>query len=238
MRFKFLVYTLIISLLSQTCKEEKTIEFKEINVTTSTNKIVEINIPEAFGDEEVSNVINKRINLVIISSLNVGEENSTSSMTVSESIDLFNKEYTTFKADFPESIMEWDAQIDGEIMYQSDEIVSIAITTYLNTGGAHGNLIIEFLNFDVYTGKQLKNEDLFQDYINFTEIAKDYFNEEIAYKKELYFEPDNFKLPENIGFNDEGAILLYNTYEIAPYSSGVTEINIPWEDLQNTLNFL
>jgi hypothetical protein len=238
MRFKFLVYTLIISLFSQTCQEEKTLEFKEINVTTSTNKVVEINIPEAFGNQEVSDKINKRINQIIISSLSINDDTETSSLTISETIDLFNKEYSSFKNDFPESVMEWDAQVDGEIMYQSDEIVSIAITTYLNTGGAHGNLIIKFLNFDVYTGKQLKNEDLFQDYISFTEIAKDYFNEEIADKKEMYFEPDNFKLPENIGFNDEGVILLYNTYEVAPYASGITEISIPWEDLQSTLNFL
>lgn len=238
MRFKFLVYTLIISLLSQTCQEEKTLEFKEINVTTTTNKIVEINIPEAFGDQEVSDKINKRINQVIISSLTTNDKIETSSLTISETIDLFNKEYNAFKTDFPDSVMEWDAQIDGEIMYQSDEIVSIAITTYLNTGGAHGNLVIKFLNFDVYTGKQLKNEDLFQNYLSFTEIAKEYFNEEIADKKELYFEPDNFKLPENIGFNEEGAILLYNTYEIAPYSSGITEINIPWNELQSSLNYL
>ena len=238
MRFKFLVYTLIISLFSQTCKEEKALEFKEINVTTSTNKVVEINIPEAIGDEEVANAINKRINQIIVSSLIPKSDDKSTSMTVTESIDLFNNEYVAFKTDFPESVMEWDAQIDGEIMYQSDEVVSIAITSYMNTGGAHGNLIINFLNFDVYTGKHLKNEDLFQDYLSFTEIAKDYFNEEIADKKELYFEPDNFKLPKNIGFNDGGVIILYNTYEIAPYSSGITEINIPWEDLQSTLNFL
>jgi len=238
MRYKFIIYTLIISLFSQTCKEEKALEFKEINITTVSNKIVEINIPEALGDLEISNAINNTINKVIIASLNPKEEPNLSTGTVSKSIDFFNKEYIDFKKDFPESAMEWDAQIDGEIMYQSDEIVSIALTSYMNTGGAHGSLVITFLNFDVYTGIQLKNEDLFEDYLSFKEIAKDYFNEEIADKKDLYFEPDNFKLPENIGFNYEGVILLYNTYEIAPYSSGITEINIPWNDLDTTLNFL
>jgi hypothetical protein len=238
MRYKFIIYTLIISLFSQTCKEEKALEFKEINITTDSNKIVEINIPEAIGDVEISTSINNTINKVIIASLYPKEETNSSTATVNKSIDFFNKEYIDFKNDFPESAMEWDAQIDGEIMYQSDEIVSIALTSYMNTGGAHGSLVITFLNFDVFTGKQLKNEDLFEDYLSFKEIAKEYFNEEIADKKDLYFEPDNFKLPENIGFNDEGVILLYNTYEIAPYSSGITEINIPWNDLETSLNFL
>ena len=59
----------------------------------------------------------------------------------------------------------------------------------------------------VHTGEQLKNEALFRDYLSFTEIANEYFNEEIADKKELYFEPDNFKLPElsfTFSFNQLG----------------------------------
>jgi len=238
MRYKFIIYTLIVSLFSQTCKEEKALEFKEINITTDSNKIVEINIPEALGDIEISNAINNSINKTIIYLLSPKEELNSSSLTISQCIDFFNNEYNDFRNDFPDSVMEWEAQIDGEIMYQSDEVVSIAITSYMNTGGAHGSLIITFLNFDSYSGKLLKKGDLFHDYLSFTEIAKDYFNKEIADKKELYFEPDNFKLPENIGFNDEGVILLYNTYEIAPYSSGVTEINIPWNDLEASLNYL
>ena len=38
-------------------------------------------------------------------------------------------------------------------------------------------------------------------------------------------------LPENIGFSDEGVILLYNVYEIAPYSEGITEFTIPFEEV-------
>jgi hypothetical protein len=238
MRFKILVYAIIFSLISQTCKEEKTVEFKEVTKTTNTNKLVEINIPEAIGKEDISKAINKSINQLVIHSLNVNDETGSEPKTVEESIDTFNKEYTAFKTNFPDSVIAWEAQIDGEVMYQSTDVISISITNYLNTGGAHGILTISFLNFNAQTGKLLKNEDLFEDYLAFTKLAKTYFNEEIADKKDQYFEPDNFKLPENIGFNEEGVILLYNTYEVAPYSSGITEIHIPWEDLQTTLNFL
>jgi hypothetical protein len=238
MRFKIFVYAIIISLISQTCKEEKTVEFKEVSKTTNTNKLVEINIPEAIGYEDIPKAINKSINQLVIRSLNTNEDAGSEPKTVEESIDAFNNEYTAFKTDFPDSAMAWEAQIDGEVMYQSADIISISITSYLNTGGAHGNLTISFLNFNTQTGKLLKNEDLFEDYLAFTNMAKTYFNEEIADKKDQYFEPDNFKLPENIGFNEEGVILLYNTYEVAPYASGITEIHIPWEDLQTSLNFL
>jgi len=72
----------------------------------------------------------------------------------------------------------------------------------------------------------------------FKTVAEDYFNDQIADKKELYFEPDNFVLPQNIGFNDTGVILLYNSYEVAPYSTGLTEFTIPFDDLVPYLNFM
>ncbi|MCX7546440.1 DUF3298 and DUF4163 domain-containing protein [Xanthomarina sp. F1114] len=238
MRFKIFFYVILFSLVSQTCKEEKTIEFKEVNKTTTTNKLVDINIPEASGDDTVSIAINNTVNQLIINSLNTNEPDGSAPKNIEESIDSFNKEFNRFKTDFPDAVVTWEAQIDGEVMYQSPDIISMAITTYLNTGGAHGNLSISFLNFNAQTGKQLKNEDLLEDHLAFIEIAKTYFDEEIADKKELYFEPENFKLPENIGFSEEGVILLYNTYEIAPYSSGITEILIPWNELQTSLNYL
>ncbi|EMQ95790.1 hypothetical protein D778_01680 [Xanthomarina gelatinilytica] len=238
MRFKIFIYAIIISLISQTCKEEKTVEFQEVTKTTTNNKLLEIHIPEASGNDDISKNINFSIHQHVINSLNIKDTEAPALKTIEESIDAFNNEYESFKSDFPETIIAWEAQIDGEVMYQSADVISLSITTYMNTGGAHGHLNVSFLNFNAQTGKMLKNEDLFEDYLAFTKIAKTYFDEEIADKKDLYFEPDNFTLPENIGFNEEGVILLYNTYEIAPYSSGMTEIQIPWEELQTSLNYL
>ncbi|HLV70899.1 MAG TPA: DUF3298 domain-containing protein [Xanthomarina sp.] len=238
MRFKIFVYAIIISLISQTCKEEKTIEFKEVTKTTKGNELVEIYIPEASGNDDVSKKINASIHQYVINSLNIKDTEGSALKTIEESIDVFNTEYESFKSDFPDTIIAWEAQIDGEVMYQSADVISVSLTTYMNTGGAHGHLNVSFLNFNAQTGNILKNEDLFDDYLVFTKIAKTYFDEEIADKKDLYFEPDNFTLPENIGFTEEGVILLYNTYEIAPYSSGITEIQIPWEELQTSLNYL
>lgn len=221
------------------CEDEAPkITFSEKTMTTNQNKIVEINIPQAEGPEILANNMNEAIQAVVISSLSLDPDTVSKNMSVSESINNFNTEYTTFKTDFPESAMEWDAQIDGEIMYQSEAVISIAMTTYLNTGGAHGNLVISFLNFDALTGQSLKNEQLFNDFKTFKTVAEDYFNDHIADKKELYFEPDNFVLPQNIGFNEIGVILLYNSYEVAPYSTGLTEFTIPFDDLVPYLNFM
>ena len=90
--------------------------------------------------------INSEINKIVVTALHIGEPNSIPSISAEESIISFNKEYQLFKTNFPESAQLWEAQIDGEILYLSPEIICIAITTYINTGGAHGNLNISFLS--------------------------------------------------------------------------------------------
>ena len=225
-------------LLTLSCNEDKiNITFKEVNITTDDNSLVEIYVPKAIGNDNVSEKINKKIDEVLITSLSIGDSETATSSSVKESVSRFNREYKNFKADFPESPMVWEAQIDGEVTYQSDAIISLAITNYQNTGGAHGNVIVTFLNFDTQTGNSISNNDLFSDFTAFENLAKDHFFKEISGKKEDYFEPDNFTLPANIGLNDEGLILLYNTYEIAPYSSGITEIHIPFSEADALLNY-
>ena len=238
MCFKKSFFLVLLSIILFSCVEDNKVTFSEINVTTPENKIVEINIPEASGDKTIAQSINKTVLSVVNSNLDVSDLEENKNLSTKELINQFNTEYETFKTDFPESAIEWDAQIDGEVMYHSAGIISIVITSYQNTGGAHGLLHITFLNFDVETGEALKNEELFADLSGFKQLAKQYFNEEIADKKDSYFEPENFTLPVNIGFDDDGLFLLYNSYEIAPYSTGLTEIHIPYEEVSMMLNYM
>lgn len=218
------------------CNEDPKTAFTEINITSSDNNLVEANIPNAIGDTLITNVINSEINTVVMSALQIGESNSKASKTIEESINLFNEEYKSFNKDFPDSTAPWEAQIDGEILFESIEIISVSITSYVNTGGAHGNTVITFLNFDGQTGKRLKNTDLLKNIEGFKKIAKTYLVTELK-DDDILFDDDMFKLPENMGYTDDGVVLLYNTYEIAPYSTGIIEFTIPFEKIDSFLVF-
>ena len=67
-------------------------------------------------------------------------------------------------------------------------------------------------------------------------MAKTYFDASIKDKSTL-FEKDNFTLPVNIGYTEEGLILAYNVYEIAPYSTGLIDFTIPYEEADDYLVF-
>lgn len=218
------------------CKEAIKTTFSDVTISTKNNDIVAINIPQAYGNETIITNINSEINKAVATALHIGEPDSIPSISTEESIISFNKEYQSFKTNFPESTQIWEAQIDGEILHQSPEIICIAITTYINTGGAHGNLNISFLNFNSETGHLIPNENLFKNMDTFKKIAKTYFNETIK-DNDYLFDSENFELPQNIAYNEDGIVLLYNTYEIAPYASGIIEFTIPFENVSDFLVF-
>ncbi|GAA4966543.1 DUF3298 and DUF4163 domain-containing protein [Algibacter aquimarinus] len=222
------------SILLFSCVEDVNISFEEVYIS-SENRI-EINIPKAKGNKTIVEVINTDIETAVARELYIGSADSESPKTINESINLFNEEFHVFKTDFPESEQIWEAQIDGEVLFQSPEIISVSITSYVNTGGAHGILNITFLNFESTTGKQIPNKNLFTDSDSLKEIVKKHVIEATR-KKDIVFEPENFQLPQNIGYTEDGVIFLYNTFQIGPYSSGIIEFTIPFEEIKSYLVF-
>ncbi|MFL1012450.1 DUF3298 and DUF4163 domain-containing protein [Flavisericum labens] len=232
-------YSLIICifLAFSSCTDEVKTSFSEVSISTKTNHIVEVNVPEAIGNKIIADQINGEISKSISKALSIGEPNSNISKSIKESIDNFNSEYEQFINDFPETEIPWEAQIDGEVVYQSPEIISIAITSYVNTGGAHGISNISFLNFNAENGQKLTNEQLITDISAFKILAKPYFDKSIAEKDNAVFDAKDYQLPANIAYTKDGLVLLYNTYEIAPYSTGIIEFKIPFEKAESYLVF-
>ncbi|WP_066222448.1 DUF3298 and DUF4163 domain-containing protein [Formosa haliotis] len=237
MSLKYCKLLIVCSLLILTsCNEKKEITFSEQSISTPSNVIVDINIPKAEGDSDIAKNINTTLLNHVSSAIQFNQEEQLIN-PLEDNINSFNTEYTNFKNQFPESAQEWEAQIDGEVMFKSPDLISISLTSYTNTGGAHGILVISFLNFDGKTGALIENEHLFKDQNQFKEFAKPYFDNEIADKKDMYFDSETFSLPQNIGYSADGLILLYNTYEVAPYATGITEFVIPFSKANSYLKF-
>ena len=232
---KFRLLILSFSLLLFNCNKEVNISFEDIYISSENS--IEINIPKAKGNQIIAEAINSEIETTVARELYIGSADSESPKIIDESINLFNEEFNVFKTDFPESEQIWEAQIDGEVLFQSPEIISISITSYVNTGGAHGILNIIFLNFESATGKQISNKNLFTDIENLEEIVKTHLNEAIRKKDVVVFEPTDFELPTSIGYSEDGVVFLYNTFQIAPYSSGIIEFTIPYQEIKPYLIF-
>ena len=216
------------------CNKEVSLTFTETNFIKTEKAIIEINIPNADGNNSVSKSINSTIENFIVNTISFSED-SLINLSLKDAVKKFDSIYVAFKDDFEENPLIWETLIDGEVTYQSPALTCIAINSYLNTGGAHGNMTISFLNFNSQTGKLLHLDDHIKNKVDFIKLAEKYFNiklQESSHEDgfDNYFMGEDFHLPENIGFSDEGVILLYNVYEIAPYSEGITEFTIPFEE--------
>ena len=218
------------------CKEEQNTVFSEVHITSENNTLVDINVPEAKGSKTVSSLINSKIQHTIINALHIGNPDEITASSITESIDSFHTEYSQFKNNFPDSDAPWEAQIDGEVMYQSPNITSIAITAYTNTGGAHGILNISFLNFDSVTGKHITNSKLIKNEHAFKKLAKPYLDSALA-EKDITFDTEHFELPSNIAYTENGVILLFNIFQFSPYTTEIIEFEIPFEDAAPYLVF-
>ena len=64
---------------------------------------------------------------------------------------------------------------------------------------------------------------------------KTHFYNETKNRNIEYFFNEDFDLPNNIGFNDEGIMFFYNVYDIASYADGITEFTVPYHTLEALL---
>ena len=232
------IYMLLVTLITFfSCNSEiKPISFKTTVIDIPSEADISISIDEA-GNSELSKTINFQIEEAIISTLSEATKKTNLNSVLVD----FNKDYVDYKTDFPESSdPRWELFIETEKIYQSEAIITIAISTYEFQGGAHGNDKIVLLNLDAKIGKVLNHNDIININDKFNSIAEKHFKNSLEQSDSQsnmqdYFFGKSFQLPENMGFSEDGLILLYNTYEVASYAQGYTEFVIPFEEIDELL---
>lgn len=238
---KHIISILAFILVLTSCSSEiKPATFETISVNEVFDAQITATYSKAEGNSELSNTINTNVETIIIETLST-PENKRELKTLLQD---FNTEYLEFKKNFSEeSEPVWELDIESELTYQSEEVITIAISTYEFKGGAHGNDQIKFLNLDAKTGNVLDLNDIIEDKAEFKTLAKSHFKktfelEGATVNMEDFFFGEPFQLPENIGYSDEGLVLLYNVYEVASYDQGYIEFVIPFDELDSILKIL
>ena len=223
------------------CEEEKILSFSEIHISKEKETFVDIVMPKAKGNSNVAKNINTSLNNFACDILNV-DSAKEKKLTIDQSITAFNASYigftTLFNEDIARDFPKWEAFIDGEISFQNEFIICIAMNGNVQTGEANSNLIFKFFNFDPATGKELKTKDLINDLNGFKALVKKYYDKELmTVHNGLQSQNLDFKLPETIGFNEEGIIIFYNNFEFGALSKEPVEFTIPYVVANSYLKF-
>jgi hypothetical protein len=190
-----------------------------------------------FTDIKFSNA-KLRINHLIADMLGYGDAESTDLIDLRFAANNIITDYNDFKTEFPESSQIWHFRLKSRLTFHDSEKLSFLFVSESYMGGAHGSLNQVYLNFGT-DGRILKKEDLIVDMALFKSIAEKKFRIKKNIKSgESYssvgfdFPNDKFRLPANIGLANKNYILYYNSYEIAPYSSGPTQLVIGFDELK------
>lgn len=140
----------------------------------------------------------------------------------------------------------FEHELHGFSLLSDKELFSYGISRYVYMGGAHGLSTRNFFNFDLKTGKQLKEADIFSE--NYEEALKELIKTRIVEQsvedsamipisnlEDTDYWVDAIR-PNGNFYITEGSInYVFNPYEIAPYSLGETEIILPFERLKDIL---
>ncbi len=152
----------------------------------------------------------------------------------------FIADYENYTSEYQS--MPWSLEEQVHIDDSYNSFVQLFISGWTYQGGAHGDGFYSVFLFDKKNGARLELDDLFNDVEELTSIGEFYFRiqQEIGEEESLEevgydFNGEGFYLNSNFSFTDTGIEFVYNSYEIAPYYMGPSEISIPYQEIDHLL---
>ncbi len=136
--------------------------------------------------------------------------------------------------------------INALVIYQKNLLLSFEIAFSSYSGGAHGSEGNGYYNFDLYTGNEIKIQQIFSapmDTIRkhiiipgLRKYCKNIYNQTL---EQSVFNADSIGWPDEFYFTDTGIGFLYQEYSIAPYYLGTPNFEVSYKKLKPYLsNFI
>lgn len=238
MKIKFFLFTCLL-LIIFSCKDNHKLTFDTYNFTPKECNDcpkVSISFPKFETTTTVGKTINHALEEEVITLLNYDEE--VAATTIEKANVAFKNDFIALNSKFPDESINWEASIEGTLSYENKNIITIALHSYIFTGGAHGYSAVRYLNFDKKKGVELENWELFKDATVFLKFVETKFRiqENIPQGQPInstgfMFENDTFHFSENIGFTKKGLQFIYNQYEVASYADGPIILTVPYREV-------
>ena len=123
---------------------------------------------------------------------------------------------------------------------QDSSLTTIYFSGHSYAGGAHGSNNYSFINWNTKAASVIKLTDIFIDGYNekLTNIAEKIFRQQeklsdtATLKDNYFFNNGTFALNNNFLITPTGLIFLYNEYEIKSFAAGITQLDIPYEQIK------
>lgn len=196
---------------------------------------------ESLIKEKINNVTKQKV----LESLAVfSEHDSKLIVDLDAAMAEFIKLYESYVTDSDFFTIPWELKINGEVLFQSQNTVSLRLDNSSYTGGAHPNQYTTLLNFNTETGNLIQLKDVVRDINEFKIIAEELLlgknkkkEDEVSDHPVIELTSDSyFMLPENFSIQEDGILLFYNPYEASDYANGSLTFLISYDELKPILS--
>jgi hypothetical protein len=194
-------------------------------------------------EREPSDPILKAVEEQMVLALGYGGERNT---TLDEAVEDFLDSYEDFRKSFPASATDWEIEVVAEKVFESDKVLTVKLSSYAYMGGAHPNSFVNYFNFDLEKGgKLLSTPELLLNREKMLALTEQKFREFHGISKDtdlrdddrFFIEEAGFFLPQAIGYENDGWMMVYNPYEIGPYVMGYTELRFTLNEVKDVVKF-
>lgn len=142
------------------------------------------------------------------------------------------------------STATWNRDLQVDVVANTPAYLAIRTKQEEYTGGAHGDHVTLYSNFDRQSNNPITIDDIIrkQDKERFMTIAEQCFRKQegLATDDSLngkyFFEDGKFSLADNFTFEKNELLFYYNIYEIKSYAEGGTELRIPYTTFKDLIS--
>jgi hypothetical protein len=138
--------------------------------------------------------------------------------------------------------LNWERTHQPQVLLNEKGLLSIEKASYAYTGDAHGLTHMQYMLLDIKTAKVLGLSDIINDdqVKSLTALLNQKIRERYAIASgqlltEAGFFVDEVKPTDNIYVTLNGIGFYYNSYEIAPYAFGHTNVFVSFDEIGNLL---
>lgn len=139
----------------------------------------------------------------------------------------------------PANYSTWELSGFYTVEKPNPDVASVTFNIYSYSGGAHGNLFIRCLNYDLVTGRQLVFDNLFKDREKALQLLSEISGAKL--RAELGEEADEEMIkagsaPDlnnflNLSLAPQGLFIEFQPYQVGPWSIGPQRVEITLADL-------
>lgn len=216
---------------------EKSIPCKGVEGKVCLDIFIEkMKLEGGTSDEALAN-----IEKTLLKAISESDNAEGTTKTPEDIADGLENEYTRISEEMPDYNLPWQYKSDFEVYLNQNGLFATRLINYSFTGGAHPTSFLYYYTFDKDNGKLLTLKDLFEPkrYNQLLRMAEAELRDSRGIDSTqtledagFWFEEGRFALNDNYKYTDKGLEIVFNPYEVAPFSEGEIVLMFPYSSIE------